>query len=88
MARAAANLYAITDRRLIVAPRTGNRPAKWFRLATLRGAERMSADRTRATFRIPLGLVPDGDGGQELEYLKLYGVAEPDRVGRLLASAC
>ncbi|HTU09505.1 MAG TPA: hypothetical protein VMG08_01300 [Allosphingosinicella sp.] len=82
----ATNVYAITDRRLIVAPREGRRPAKWFRLAALKGAERMSASPLRATFRIPLGLVPDGDGGQEFEYLKLYGVTEPDRVGRLLAT--
>lgn len=82
---AGSTFYAITDKRLIITRVGSGTPLKSLRITTLRGAERMSPG-SRSTIRIPMGLVSDGDVGERLEYLKLYGVTEPDRVVRLLTA--
>ena len=76
--------YALTDERLIVLRSGKRQEITSLRRSGIKHVERKPARGGRATLSIPLATASDGDGGTKAVYLHLHGLADGDRLFRLL----
>lgn len=77
-------MFLITDRRLIVASKSG-RSIKSVKLSKIGQVER-EAKRGKISLRIPTSLINDGDGGQRVDYIFLHGLQDGERAYQLLTA--
>lgn len=79
-------LYAITNQRLLIIETGAPRKITSLRLAGMHRVERLPVRAERTTIRLPMGMVSDGEGGTQKDFIDLHGLSDADRVWKLLTS--